>query len=167
MKTFSHHRLWCCVCLLPSHRTEYLLVHFCGGTPLRYYSGFRTWCNGLRLHLSRYKWACLRPWHLIGARSCWIYSPCFDCRGGSSIGSGVRCRCSCGERIDEITRLAWDQSRSYLCCQTRSCILSLRCSCPLCGRRAYLIWPLWYGWLPAWCCPGCYPFTSFFIACLP
>ena len=46
------HWMLCCVCLLPLHKTEYLLTHFCEGTPLRESSGFRPCCNGSRLHSS-------------------------------------------------------------------------------------------------------------------
>ena len=42
------------------------------------------------------------------------------------MGLDVRCRCSCGERIGENTRLAWARIRRRLRCRTRSRILSLR-----------------------------------------
>ena len=147
----------CCVCILTSHRTECLPVHFCGGTPLQYSSGFQPCCNGSRLCSSRRQWDRIRPWYLLGARSFWTYALCFDCQGGSSMGSGVRCHSSCGEWLGESMRLAWSQSRYCLRCRIWSCILSLRCSSPLCGQRACLIWPPWRGWLPARCCQGCYP----------
>ena len=142
--------MWCFVCLLPSHRKECLPVHFFGVTPLRYSSGFWTCCNGSRLRSSIRRWARLCPWHLQGARGCWTYAPWFCFWGVSSLDSGVRCRSSCSERPDEITRLVWARSRCQTRCRTRSCILYLRCSFPLRGWRACLIWPSWRGWIPAW-----------------
>ena len=163
-KTPPRNCMWCYVCLLTSHKTEYLLTHFREGTPLRYFKGFWPCCNGSRLHLSRRWWSHLRHLHLRGERGWWIYAPCFDCRGGSSVGSGVWHRYSCGERLGESTRLAWAWSRCCrICCQTRSCILSLRWSRPLCGWCAYLICLLWRGWFPAQCCPGCFSFTLIFL----
>ena len=156
------YRIWCCVCPLPSHRTEYLIIHFREGTPIRYYSGFRMCCNGSCLHSSRRRWDFLHPLHLLGEHSFWTYAPWFHCWGVSSMGSSVRCCFSWGKRLGEITRLAWDRSRCRFCCQTRSCILSLRCSRLICGQHSYLICLLWSGWLPARCCPGCLPFTLIF-----
>ena len=163
----SRHCMWCCVCLLPLHRTEYFLIHLREGTPLQYSSGFRPCCNGSRLHSIRRWWDRLCTLHLLGERGCWTYAPCFDFLGESSMGSGVRCRSSYCEIIGEITRLTWDWSRRCLRCWDRSCILSLCWFYLLRGQCAYLICLLWHGWFPARCCPGCFPFPSMFLVCPP
>ena len=35
------HCIWCCLCLLPSYKTEHFLTHFREGIPLQYYSELR------------------------------------------------------------------------------------------------------------------------------
>ena len=74
------HHMWCCACVLPSHKIEYLITYFGEDIRLQYFLGLLPCCNGSRLHLSRHKWARLSLVCFQGERGCWTYTLCSYCQ---------------------------------------------------------------------------------------